>query len=220
MNDDEEKPEGRDSTRSGGRATDTETRTTQRDRECTSGNAIISSDNDLLAALRARFGPDVRTDFELGKNGGLILTLDVPRTGEHVTEEFFPPDGERDDFEAVPPVLSFLVVCAIMVIAPKTLYARVRYMASATKRGGRWFFKKRLLYDVDLAEEAELPTRREIIAAREERRNAGETVVAGRHSHSCMREHGRGPCSASERRRPSASERARNRRRLLDDLGK
>ncbi|HEX6641653.1 MAG TPA: hypothetical protein VF215_11105 [Thermoanaerobaculia bacterium] len=219
MKNDDEKPEGRDSTRDGGGATDTETRTTQRKREHSSGSTIISP-RELLTALRERFGPDVRTEFKTGTNGGVILTLNVPRTDEQVTEEFFPPDEERDDFEAVPPLLSFRLVCAILVIAPKTLYARARYMASATKRGGRWFFKKRLLYDVDLAEEAELPTRREIIAAREERRNAGETITAGRHALQCLREHERGPCSASQRRRPSRSERARNRRRLLDDLGK
>jgi len=219
MKKDDEKPEGRDSTRDGGRATDTETRTTQRERECTSGRTIMSPE-ELLTALRDRFGPDVRTDFKTGTNGGVIITLDVPRTGEQVTEEFFPPNGERDDFEAVPPVLSFRLVCAILVIAPKTLYARARYMASAAKRRGRWLFKKRLLYDIDLAEEAELPTRREIIAAREERRRAGETVIAGRHAPQCLRDHDRGPCRASQRRRPSRSERARNRKRLLDDLGK
>lgn len=186
-----------------------------RAREASDGSP---SAGELLNHLRAHFGSEVDTDFSIGAHRGVMITLDVPGSHRTVESEFFPPTDERDHFEVVIPLIPFRLVCAILVITEKTLYARAPYMASSVKIRGRWFFKKRLFYEIDFAEEAELPTRKEILAERDERRRRGEVVRSGRHAVGCRRDH-EGRCQS---RRPplSEAERAQNRRRILGNLGK
>ena len=176
------------------------------------------SKDDLRAALATYFGSEIKTDFELGPNGGVLVTLTVPGTAVTVRGEFFPPNDERDHFEFVEPLIPFLMACAILRTTPKSLYSRCPVMASSRKVSSRWFFNKKLFYGIDFGEETELPTRKEIIADRTRRRNAGEVLKAGRHAAGCGKDHG-GACRS---RRPALTkdERDRNRRRLLDDLGK
>lgn len=211
-------PEGRTGTRRGGRATRIESRSPERKDERSSGCDSIASENELIDVLRTHFGSEVKTEFETGPNHGVMLTLPIRGTSWWVTSEFLPPNDERDHFEAVGPFIPFRLACAILMTTPKTLYSRVQFMASSIKIFGRWHFKKRLFYEVDLAEETELPTRQEILAEREGRRTAGEVLRGGRHAAYCARDH-EGRCK-SHRPSLSASEHARNRRRILEDLGK
>lgn len=171
----------------------------------------------LFARRWLRFNSEIKTDFELGPNGGVLLTLTVPGTEVTVRGEFFPPNDERDHFEFVEPLIPFLMACAILQTTPKSLYSRAGFLASSKKVNSRWFFNKKLFYEIDFGEETELPTRQEILANRERRRNGGEVLRAGRHAAGCGKDHG-GACRS---RRPALTndERARNRRRMLNDLG-
>jgi len=176
------------------------------------------SKHGLHAALETYFNAEIRSDFELGPNGGVLITLTVPGTEVTVRGEFFPPNDERDHFEFVEPLIPFLMACAILRTTPKSLYSRCHVMASSKKICSRWFFNTKLFYEVDFAEETELPTREEVLADRERRRNRGEVLRVGRHAAGCGKDHD-GACWS---RRPELTkdERDRNRRRMLDDLGK
>lgn len=173
--------------------------------------------SEIHAALQSYFGTAIGDDLDIGPNRGVMLTLAVPGTNDHVRGEFFAPDDARDYFEFVEPLIPFLVVCAILVVTPKTLYSRAPFMASSKKIGSRWFFKKKMFYEIDFAEETELPSRKEILAERERRRNAGEIMRAGRHSNGCLKDH-QGACRS--RHELSDAQRAQNRKRILDSLGK
>lgn len=179
---------------------------------------ISLSNTELREVLESYLGCTIRDELEIGPNRGVMLTLPVPGTHLTVESEFLPPTDERDHFEAVAPLIPFRLACAILVVTEKTLYARAPHMASSIKIRGRWFFKKRLFYEIDSSEEAELPSRKEILEDRERRRRRGEILKPGRHAAGCLRDH-EGACRS---RRPALSqaERARNRRRILDDLGK
>lgn len=173
---------------------------------------------ELREALEAFFGSEIRDKPAIGPNGGVLITLIVPGTEVVVRGEFFPPNDDRDHFEFVEPLIPFLMACALLRRTPKSLYSRAGFLASAKKVNSRWFFTKKLFYEIDFAEETELPTRQEILADRERRRNGGELLRGGKHAAGCGKDHG-GACRS---RRPALTrdERACNRRRMLDDLGK
>lgn len=143
----------------------------------------------ICELLLAYFGVEIQSHLAIGPNGGVLITLSVPRTDVWVRAEYLTPNEERDYFEVVAPLIPFRLACAILVVAPATLYARAPYMASSVKRGGRLFFQKSLFYSVDLAEESRLPLRKEVIATREHRRSTGEVLRAGSHKKGCPRRH-------------------------------
>ncbi len=161
----------------------------------------------------------LRSSLRRGPNGGVWLWRRVPGTGEWIGFEYFPPDDEHDDFWPVEPRLPIKIVAIILGLTVKTLYARAPFMASSEKHGGRMFFKRDLLFSVDAANDARVPSREEVLAEREARRARGEVRRAGSHHPSCDRRHD-GACSASRRARPSERDRSRTRRSILDDLGK
>lgn len=180
------------------------------------GRSSLST-TELREALESYFGSAIRDELEVGPNRGVQITLAVPGTNIDVRGEFFPPNDVRDNFEYVAPLIPFLIACAILCVTPKTLYSRAPYMASSKKIGSRWFFKKKMFYDIDFADETELPKRKEILAERDRKRSAGYSMRAGRHAAGCLKDHD-GTCPS--RHQLSDQERARNRKRILDDLGR
>lgn len=163
--------------------------------------------------------PRLRYHLPLGPNGGVLLWRRVPGSEEWIEAEYFPPDEEHDDFRPVEPLLPLKVAAILLGLTVKTLYARAARMASSEKHGNRWFFKRDLLLSVDAASEAAGPSRAEVLAEREVRRARGEVERGGSHHPACDRRH-KGGCAASRRARPSERDRSRNRRSILDDLGK
>lgn len=161
----------------------------------------------------------LRDALPLGPNGGVLLLRRVPGSEEWIEAEYFPPDDEHDDFRPVEPLLPVKVAAILLGLTVKTLYDRAERMASAEKHGNRWFFKRDLLLSVDVASEAAVTSRAEVLAEREARRARGEVQRAGSHHPACDRRH-KGACAASRRARPSERHRSRVRRSILDDLGK
>lgn len=210
-------PEG-DSTRRGDANTASETPKVANPRN--SGGRSIPPADVVEQQVPERFDVDVKSTYEIGPNGGVMLTLEVRGSGEFVREEFFPPNDERDFYEFVAPLMSFRTAAAIMGVTKKTLYARAPYCASAVKVGGRWVFKKDPFYRIDLTEEAEYPTRNEILRDRERRAAAGEILRGGRHSQFCPRDHESKTCSTPTQKagRNRHSKRVRN--SILHKLGK
>jgi len=179
--------------------------------------AKVPSSREIREALESFLGVQIRDELDIGRNQGVLLTLSVPGTDDWIRAEFFPPNDERDHFEFVEPLIPFLVACAILRATPKTLYSRAPFMASSKKIGSRWFFKKKMVYEIDLAEEVELPSRKATLSDRDRRRKEGEIMRGGRHVTGCLKDH-EGACKS--RRQLTEAERASNRRRILDDLGK
>lgn len=97
---------------------------------------------------------------------------------------------------------------------------RAKFMGSSIKIGGRWFFKTALLFGVDLAEDAELPTRGEILADRKRRANDGEVLRPGRHADGCQRDHESKTCSTSTQKAGRNRDSKRVRNSILNTLGK
>lgn len=179
--------------------------------------AKVPSSREIREALESYLGVQLGDELDIGRNQGVLLTLSVPGTDAWIRGEFFPPNDERDHFEFVEPLIPFLVACAILRATPKTLYSRAPFMASSKKIGSRWFFRKKMFYEIDFAEETELPSRKEILSDRNRRRSEGEIMRGGRHANGCLKGH-QGACKS--RRQLTDAERASNRRRILDDLGK
>jgi hypothetical protein len=148
----------------------------------------------------------------------VIVRRRVPGTDEWITAEYFLPGDGRDDFELVEPLVPLKVAAIVLGLRPSTLYARAPYMASAEKHGRKLFFRTALLA-VDATSEAAVPSRRQQLDDRAERRARGELRRAGAHALGCLRRHD-GPCARSRRARPSDRERAQVTRSILDDLGK
>ncbi|MCM2316690.1 MAG: hypothetical protein NDJ92_16205 [Thermoanaerobaculia bacterium] len=146
-----------------------------------------------LEAVEHALPPNTQRSFPLGPNGGVLIRRRVPGSDDWVTSEYFPPDDDRDHFHLVAPEVSFDEAAIVLRMTRKTLYSKAAFLASAKKVGGRWVFSTDLLYESDLEEMPNVPTREETLAARKRRAAKLGTLRPGRHAVGCAKDHA-GPC--------------------------